>query len=133
MTMSTATPPLLAPLPADIADVVSRYVSAAVRYDELSARPAPSLSPSEAAELRAAQPVIGEMFEALSAPGRRGLVVAAEVAVRYRAAAARYRRLAANGDYDDCLPVQDEMTMCRCQLAKAGLLYLIERATVGAS
>ncbi|WP_392971111.1 hypothetical protein [Streptomyces sp. LN245] len=39
--------------------------------------------------------------------------MAAEVAVRCRAAAARYRKLAANGAYDDCLAAQDEVTMCR--------------------
>ncbi|MFE2710575.1 hypothetical protein ACFXKI_00940 [Streptomyces mirabilis] len=47
---------------------------------------------------------------------------------RYQSAAGHYRTLAANGDYDGCLPVQDEMTMCRCQLADAGRLDLIEAA-----
>jgi hypothetical protein len=131
--MTTATPThpspsLSVPLPADVAAVVSRYVSAAVRYDELSARPAAELSSPEAAELAATQPAIGAMFAALSAPGQRGLVVAAEVAVRCRAAAARYRKLAADGAYDDCLAAQDEVTMCRCQLDRAGLLWLVEAA-----
>jgi hypothetical protein len=44
---------------------------------------------------------------------------------RYQAASDRCRELAASGNYGACLPVQDEMAMCRCQLAKAGRLDLI--------
>jgi len=51
-----------------------------------------------------------------------------EAASRYQAAVVHYRALAANGDYDGCLPVQDEMAMCRCQLQAAGRLDLIEAA-----
>ncbi|AVH59972.1 MULTISPECIES: hypothetical protein [Streptomyces] len=47
---------------------------------------------------------------------------------RYRAAAAHCRALAADGDFDGCLPVQDEMAMCRCQLERAGRLDLIGAA-----
>ena len=51
-----------------------------------------------------------------------------EAASRYQSAAVHYQALAADGDYDGCLPVQDEMTMCRCQLQAAGRLDLIEAA-----
>jgi hypothetical protein len=47
---------------------------------------------------------------------------------RYQAATTHLRELAEAGDYDGCLPVQDEMTMCRRQLAAAGRLDLIEAA-----
>ncbi|MGW5173167.1 hypothetical protein ACWERY_02215 [Streptomyces sp. NPDC004082] len=47
---------------------------------------------------------------------------------RYRAAAVHYRELAEAGDYEGCEYVRDEMTMCRCQLAAAGRLDLIEVA-----
>lgn len=49
-------------------------------------------------------------------------------ATRYQAAAARYRLLVDCGDYDGCLDLGDEMAMCRCELAKAGRLDLIEAA-----
>lgn len=44
---------------------------------------------------------------------------------RYEAASEHCRELAASGNYVACLPVQDEMAMCRCQLAAAGRLDLI--------
>lgn len=44
---------------------------------------------------------------------------------RYEAASEHCRELAASGNYGACLPVQDEMAMCRCQLAAAGRLDLI--------
>jgi hypothetical protein len=47
---------------------------------------------------------------------------------RYEAASEHCRELAASGNYAACLPVQDEMAMCRCQLAAAGRLDLIEAA-----
>ena len=49
----------------------------------------------------------------------------AETASRYRQAAAHCRRYATHGDYDACADTQDEMAMCRCQLAAAGRLDLI--------
>jgi hypothetical protein len=47
---------------------------------------------------------------------------------RYQSAAVHYRALAADGDYEGCEYVRDEMAMCRCQLAAAGRLDLIEAA-----
>lgn len=47
------------------------------------------------------------------------------VATRYWQASEHCRELAAAGKYVACLPVQDEMAMCRCQLAAAGRLDLI--------
>lgn len=46
-------------------------------------------------------------------------------AVRYLDAAEHCRALAASADFDGCLAAQDEMAMCRCQLAAAGRLDLI--------
>lgn len=47
------------------------------------------------------------------------------VVARYRAAAENCRSLAESADFDGCLAAQDEMRMCRCQLAAAGALDLI--------
>ncbi|MFD9276876.1 hypothetical protein ACFWD7_06235 [Streptomyces mirabilis] len=47
---------------------------------------------------------------------------------RYQSAAVHYRALAANGDYEGCEYVRDEMALCRCQLADAGRLDLTEAA-----
>jgi hypothetical protein len=47
---------------------------------------------------------------------------------RYQSAAVHYRALAADGDYEGCEYVRDEMTLCRCQLQAAGRLDLIEAA-----
>jgi hypothetical protein len=49
-------------------------------------------------------------------------------AVRYRNAAEHCQALAAAADFDGCLAAQDEMAMCRCQLAAAGRLDLIGAA-----
>ncbi|MDX3027513.1 hypothetical protein [Streptomyces scabiei] len=46
-------------------------------------------------------------------------------AIRYRDAAEHCQALAAASDFDGCLAAQDEMAMCRCQLAAAGRLDLI--------
>lgn len=46
-------------------------------------------------------------------------------AARYLDAAEHCRALAASADFDGCLAAQDEMAMCRCQLARAGRLDLI--------
>ena len=48
---------------------------------------------------------------------------------RYQSAAEHCRALAESADFDGCLAAQDEMAMCRCQLAKAGRLDLIEAAS----
>ena len=47
---------------------------------------------------------------------------------RYQSASKECRELAASGNFDACLAVQDEMRMCRCQLEAAGRLDLIEVA-----
>jgi hypothetical protein len=47
---------------------------------------------------------------------------------RYEAASRHCRALAEAADFDGCLAAQDEMRMCRCQLADAGRLDLIEVA-----
>jgi hypothetical protein len=44
---------------------------------------------------------------------------------RYREASLRCRALAQAADFDGYLIVQDELAMCRCQLAAAGRLDLI--------
>lgn len=44
---------------------------------------------------------------------------------RYEAASRLCQALAAVADFDGCLAAQDEMRMCRCQLADAGRLDLI--------
>lgn len=49
-------------------------------------------------------------------------------AVRYLDAADHCRALAQAADFDGCLAAQDEMAMCRCQLADAGRLDLIGAA-----
>ncbi|MGW1744543.1 hypothetical protein ACWCRD_02775 [Streptomyces sp. NPDC002092] len=51
------------------------------------------------------------------------------VALRYEAASAHCRELAAGGDFDGCWAAQDEMAMCKCQLEKAGRLDLIGGAS----
>jgi hypothetical protein len=52
----------------------------------------------------------------------------ADLLDRHRWASARYRALAQRGDYEGCEYVRDEMTLCRCQLAAAGMLHLAEVA-----
>jgi hypothetical protein len=47
---------------------------------------------------------------------------------RYREAAEHCRTASAAADFDGCLAAQDEMAMCRCQLAAAGRLDLIGAA-----
>jgi hypothetical protein len=69
-------------------------------------------------------------FPGLLVPESESLVVplAPEVqraVARYEAASRHCRRSAASGDFDGCLAAQDEMRMCRCQLAAAGRLDLI--------
>lgn len=44
---------------------------------------------------------------------------------RYQSAAAHCRQYADGADFDACADAQDEMAMCRCQLATAGRLDLI--------
>lgn len=52
----------------------------------------------------------------------------ADLLDRYQAASKRCRRLSADPapDFDRIADLQDEMATCRCQLAAAGQLHLIE-------
>jgi hypothetical protein len=113
------------PMPLPVVRAVARYEAATVRYDELIAKPASSLTPAEFTSIGAAQQVIAEASAELAEAGRLDLIAPAETAARYRHAASHYRQLVEAADYDGCLDAQDEMTMCRCQLAKAGRLDLI--------
>jgi hypothetical protein len=54
----------------------------------------------------------------------------ADLLERYGRVSACYRRKSATAvsedDFDRLLAVQDELRLCRCQLADAGLLHLVE-------
>jgi hypothetical protein len=115
----------LAFLPLHVVRAVTRYEIATARYDELDARPASQLSVAEVDAYFAAQQTVGEAFAVLAEAGRLDLIAPAETAARYRWAAVHCRRLAAAYDFDGCADAQDEMRMCKCQLAKAGRLDLI--------
>jgi hypothetical protein len=114
-----------APLPLHVVKAVTRYEIASARFDELDARPAASLSIAEVDAYFAAQQTVGEAFTTLAEAGRLDLIAPAEVAARYRWAAVHCRQAAASADYEACADAQDEMRMCKCQLAKAGRLDLI--------
>lgn len=118
----------LLPVSLDVVRAVTRYEIAALRYDELIARPAHSLSPAEFSSIGQAQQTIAESLGVLAEAKRLDLIAPAETASRYRSAALHCRSLAADADFDGCLAAQDEMAMCRCQLAAAGRLDLIEVA-----
>ncbi|QQM45159.1 hypothetical protein [Streptomyces liliifuscus] len=143
--MSTATPiqpPPTAPLPAPAVAALARlelkltapaavvravtvYEVATARYDELIAHPASTLSGAEFDSLTSAQDSLTEAFTTLAEAGRLDLIAPAEIAGRYRLASLDCRRAAAKRNFDGCLAAQDEMRMCRCQLASAGRLDLI--------
>jgi hypothetical protein len=53
-------------------------------------------------------------------------VEVADLLARHRWASARCSRLSIAGDYDGWWRVQDELSLCRCQLAAAGMLHLVE-------
>jgi hypothetical protein len=112
----------------EIVRALTRYEIASARYDELDARPASTLSPAEVDAFHAAQQTVTEAFCVLAEAGRLDLIEPAETAARYRWASVHCRRLAETADFDGCLEAQDEMAMCRCQLAAAGRLDLIEAA-----
>jgi hypothetical protein len=114
------------PLPLHVVRAVTRYEVAALRYDELIARPASELSPAEVDAIGAAQQTMANEFGVLAEAGRTDLLAPLRTADRYQAAAARCARLAAEDDIDGCWAAQDEMRMCRCQLEQAGRLDLIE-------
>ncbi|WP_405673197.1 hypothetical protein [Streptomyces sp. NBC_01530] len=111
------------PMPLEIVRAVSRYETAALRYDELAVREV--LTAAEFDSVRDAQDTMADMFGVLAKAGRTDLLRPLAAATRYRNASAHCRRLAADGDYDGCWPLQDEMAMCRCQLQQAGRLGLI--------
>jgi hypothetical protein len=115
----------LALLPPHVADAVSRYESAAARYDALAARPLESLPQADLDAFLNAQQSMADAFGVLAGVGRLDLIAPAEAATRYRQAAAHCRELAAVADYDGCLAVGDEMAMCLCQLRDAGRLDLV--------
>jgi len=113
-------------LPSAVVRAVTRYETAALRYDDLAARPASALSPAEVNALQLARETMTSEFAVLAEAGRVDLLAPLEVATTYRYAAAHCRELAASADFDGCLAAQDEMRMCRCQLQAAGRLDLIE-------
>lgn len=112
------------PMPLEIVRAVTRYETAALRHDELAARE--TLSPVEVDAIRDAQDTMADSFGVLAKAGRVDLLRPLAAATRFRNASAHCRELAADGDYDGCWPLQDEMRMCRCQLEQAGRLDLIE-------
>jgi hypothetical protein len=116
------------PMPLSVVRAVARYEVAAARYDELIAKPVGDLKPAEVDAIGDAQQVIAESFGVLAEASRLDLIAPAEAAARYRLAVSHYRQLVTAADYDGCLDAQDEMAMCRCQLAQAGRLDLIEAA-----
>lgn len=136
-TVTTPTAPLPAPaaealsrlerafLPLPLVRAVTRYEVATARYDELGARPASQLSPAEVDAFYAARDTLSEAFCTLAEAKRLDLIEPAETAARYRWASMHCRQLAEVADFDGCLAAQDEMRMCRCQLAAAGRLDLI--------
>ena len=115
-------------LPLPLVRAVTRYEVATVRYDELIARPASSLSPAEFNAVGEAQQTIAESLGVLAEAGRLDLIAPAETAARYRQASAHCRELVSNPqgvDFKLWLCTQDEMAMCLCQLEQAGRLDLI--------
>jgi hypothetical protein len=56
-------------------------------------------------------------------------VEVADLLTRHRWASARCGRLSIAGDYDGWWRVQDELSLCRWQLAAAGMLHLVEVAS----
>ena len=115
-------------LPLPLVRAVTRYEVATVRYDELIARPASSLSPAEFNAVGEAQQTIAESLGVLADAGRLDLIAPAETAARYRQASAHCRELVSNPqgvDFKLWLCTQDEMAMCLCQLEQAGRLDLI--------
>ncbi|MFF7329693.1 hypothetical protein [Streptomyces sp. NPDC008150] len=127
---TVVSPALAALLPPGVAAAVVRYEAATARYDELVARPVEDLSDAELDAIRAAEWAMDEAFNVLADAGQFRLTKPAEIAARYRVASRHCRRLATSGrlDFDELLCVQDEMAMCRCQLAGIGRLDLIEVA-----
>jgi hypothetical protein len=113
------------PVPLAVVRAVARYEVAAARYDELIAKPVGDLKPAEVDAIGDAQQVIAESFGVLAEASRLDLIAPAEAAARYRLAVSHYRQLVTAADYDGCLDAQDEMAMCRCQLAQVGRLDLI--------
>ncbi|MGQ5576296.1 hypothetical protein [Streptomyces sp. ECR3.8] len=116
-------------LPLDVVRAVTRYETAAFRYDELIARPASSLSPAEFDAIRSSQETMTQAFMVLAEFRQTDLLAPLEAATSYRHASAHCRALAEAADYDGWLAAQDEMCHFRCQLAAAGRLDLIGGAS----
>jgi hypothetical protein len=124
-------------LPLPLVQAVTRYETAAARYDELVARPASTLSPAEFDAVGDAQQTLTEAFGVLAGADRLDLIAPAETAARYRQASAHCRELSKEcgkkleygGEfsdvYDALADARIEMGHCRCQLQLAGRLDLI--------
>jgi hypothetical protein len=112
------------PIPPAVTAAVTQYEAATLRYDELAAKPLP-LTAADLEAFLNAQGAIAQAVVVLADHRRLDLTAPAETASRYRQAAAHCRRYAADADFDACADTQDEMAMCRCQLAAAGRLDLI--------
>ncbi|MFF2852641.1 hypothetical protein ACFVT5_41070 [Streptomyces sp. NPDC058001] len=115
----------------EVLRAVTRYEVAAARYDELIEKPGDRLTPAEFDAFRTAQQVLAESLGILADSGELGLIGPAETASRYRQAAGHCRRLSTGpaAAFDELMCLQDEMAMCRCQLAAAGRLDLIGGAS----
>ncbi|CAM5602585.1 hypothetical protein [Streptomyces coeruleorubidus] len=116
-------------LPVSLVRAVTRYEIAVEYRDRLSERRATTWTAAEFGSFFDCGPIFEESLRALEAAGRLDLIAPARIASRYRRAASTCRSLAASADFDGCLAAQDEMAMCRCQLADAGRLDLIEAAS----
>lgn len=112
-------------LPAELVVAVTRFETAAARYDELVARPASTLSPAEFDAVADSQQVMADAMAVLAEAGRTDLLAPLSTADQYRSAKAHYRDLAASGDFEGCEYVRDLMADCLCQLKNAGRLDLI--------
>lgn len=115
-------------LPSEIVAAVTRFETAAARYDELYYRPASTLSPAEFDALAGAEQTMADEMAVLADAGRTDLLAPLSAADRYRSAKAHYRQLAAARDFEGCEYVRDEMTDCLCQLRAAGRLDLVDGA-----
>lgn len=113
-------------LPLPIVRAVTRYEVAALRYDELIARPASQLSPAEVDAIGDAQQTMADEFGVLAEAGRTDLLAPLWTADRYRGASARCSAASLDGNIEECLRAQDEMGHRLCQLRDAGRLDLIE-------
>lgn len=121
------------PMPLEIVRAVTRYETAALRYDELIARPASTLSPAEVDAIGDAQQTMANAFGVLAEAGRTDLLAPLETSAQYRLSEARANELIAIArtgcmsdlDADDLAHNVDLMAGYRATLAKVGRLDLI--------